>query len=66
MNIDITKGIEEGNNSRDLFNGSFENFNFEFSSKFDASDQVQKKQVRTLPPLSEGNDVSVKITDNSV
>ena len=39
VNIDITKGIELGNNSRDLFNGNLMHFNEEFTASFDPSNE---------------------------
>lgn len=49
---DITKGIEEGNNSRDLFDEEFKNFNMEFCPKFDASNKDMRDEARTLPPVT--------------
>jgi hypothetical protein len=49
VNNDITKGIEEGNNSRQLFDKYFENFNKEFDIKFNNKDIEMKKEIRTLP-----------------
>jgi hypothetical protein len=52
FNNDITKGIEEGNNSRQLFGENFENFNKEFDTKFDRSKIQVKQEIRTLPKPS--------------
>jgi hypothetical protein len=46
---DITKGDEDGNNSRDLFNKDLANFNMEYAADYDPSDKVAVKNSRTLP-----------------
>ena len=49
INNDITKGTEEPNNSRHLFDQNFGNFNKEFDTKLDHSDHQTRRDIRTLP-----------------
>jgi hypothetical protein len=59
MTDDITKGIEDGNNSRNLFSSELGNFNKEFEDAFDHENKKMKKEARTLPPVLQSKTLEI-------